>query len=84
MYMYIASLKTINTTGTITLNLLLLLQTLLTAILHQKHRVNVFFSALAGISWTSLITIENNHIWAPTWKRWRLNNNVFRLVSWPD
>lgn len=56
--MYIASLKTINTTGTITLNLLLLLQTLLTAILHQKHRVNVFFSALAGISWTSLMTIE--------------------------
>lgn len=50
IYMYIASLKTINTTGTITLNLLLLLQTLLTAILHQKHRVNVFFSALAGIS----------------------------------
>lgn len=50
IHMYIASLKTINTTGTITLNLLLLLQTLLTAILHQKHRVNVFFSALAGIS----------------------------------
>lgn len=54
--MYIASLKTINTTGTITLNLLLLLQTLLTAILHQKHRVNVFLC----FSWHFLNQFDNN------------------------
>lgn len=60
--MYIASLKTINTTGTITLNLLLLLQTLLTATSPPETPRKCVFLCFSWHFLNQFDENRNNHI----------------------